>query len=87
MSEIINSDSKSDFSLSEIDSVSKSDFSHDQKEILNLIQSLKIGDFVRFFTLQDERACIGEVLCFRKSGNSGSAIEIKNYNRRKINEV
>ena len=82
MSEIINSDSKSDFSLSEIDSASESDFSHDQEEILNLIQSLKIGDLVRFFTLQDEGACIGEVSCFRKSGNCVSAIEIKNYNRK-----
>ena len=72
---------------SEMDSASESDFSHDQEEILNLIQSLKIGDFVRFFILQDERASIGEVRCFRKSGNSVSAIEIKHYNRKKINEV
>ena len=72
---------------SEMDSASESDFSHDQEEILNLIQSLKIGDFVRFFTLQHERACIGDVWCFRESGNSVSAIEIKHYNRKKINEV
>ena len=86
------SETKSDSSdmspeLSETESESQSDISPELEDILNTLQSLEVGDFVRFLTSQHENSCIGEICELYNSDDSVSAIEIKHYDSKNANEI
>ena len=83
------SDSNSDISpeLSETESESESDISPELEDILNTLQSLEVGDFVRFFTSQHENSCIGEICELYNSDDIVSAIEIKHYDSKNANDI
>ena len=84
------SDSECDISneLSETESDSESDISPELENILNTLQSLEVGNFVRFSTLQHEYSCIGEICeLLYNSDEMVSAIEVKHYNGKNVNEI